>query len=51
MTGSDRSTTLIRNGTAKFLIFTGEQNIEACYEDETVWLRLNVATRHSARNM
>ena len=32
---------LIRNSTAEFLIFTGqagEQNIEARYEDETVWL-------------
>jgi len=41
MTGSDRSTKLIRNSTAEFLIFTGqagEQSIEARYEDETVWL-------------
>ncbi|WP_420227322.1 hypothetical protein [Pigmentiphaga litoralis] len=32
---------LIRNSTADFLIFTGqtgEQSIEARYEDETVWL-------------
>lgn len=32
---------LIRNSTAEFLIFTsqtGEQSIEARYEDETVWL-------------
>ncbi len=32
---------LIRNSTAEFLIFTGqagEQNIEARYEDETIWL-------------
>lgn len=35
------STRLIRNSTAEFLIFTGqtgEQSIEARYEDETVWL-------------
>ena len=34
-------TRLIRNSTAESLIFTGqagEQNIEARYEDETVWL-------------
>ena len=32
---------LIRNSTAEFLIFTGksgEQSIEARYEDETIWL-------------
>ena len=32
---------LIRNSTAEFLIFTGQngaQSIEARYEDETVWL-------------
>ena len=32
---------LIRNSTAEFLIFTaqsGEQSIEARYQDETVWL-------------
>jgi len=32
---------LIRNSTAEFLIFTaqsGEQSIEVCYEDESVWL-------------
>lgn len=32
---------LIRNSTAEFLIFTGqtgEQSIEARYEDETLWL-------------
>jgi hypothetical protein len=37
----DRSSKLIRNSTAEFLIFTaqaGEQSIEARYEDETVWL-------------
>ena len=37
--GSSRK--LIRNSTAEFLIFTaqsGEQSIEARYEDETVWL-------------
>jgi len=36
-----KSTKLIRNSTAEFLIFTGqvgEQSIEARYEDETVWL-------------
>lgn len=35
------ATKLIRNSTAEFLIFTGqtgEQSIEARYEDETVWL-------------
>jgi len=34
-------TTLIRNSTVEFLIFTGqagEQSIEARYEDETLWL-------------
>lgn len=34
-------TKLIRKSTAEFLIFTGqtgEQSIEAWYEDETVWL-------------
>ena len=39
MTGHDKK--LIRNGTAEFLIFTGQagdQSIEARYEDETVWL-------------
>lgn len=33
--------TLIRNSTAEFLIFTGqadEQSIEARYEDDTLWL-------------
>lgn len=32
---------LIRNSTAEFLMFTGqsgEQSIEARYEDETIWL-------------
>jgi hypothetical protein len=32
---------LIRNSTAEFLIFTaqsGENSIEARYEDETIWL-------------
>ncbi len=36
-----KSTQLIRNSTAEFLIFTGhagEDSIEARYEDETVWL-------------
>ncbi len=35
------TTKLIRNSTAEFLIFTGqsgEQSIEARYEDETIWL-------------
>ena len=39
MTDSDKK--LIRNSTAEFLIFTGqsgEQSIEARYENETVWL-------------
>ena len=38
---SNESNKLIRNSTAEFLIFTaqsGEQSIEARYEDETVWL-------------
>ena len=38
---STHETKLIRNSTAEFLIFTGqsgEQSIEARYEDETVWL-------------
>lgn len=38
---TDGSNKLIRNSTAEFLIFTaqtGEQSIEARYEDETVWL-------------
>ncbi len=37
----DNKNKLIRNSTAEFLIFTtqsGEQSIEARYEDETVWL-------------
>ena len=37
----DKGKQLIRNSTAEFLIFTGqsgEQSIEARYEDETVWL-------------
>ena len=36
-----REKAIIRNSTAEFLIFTGqtgEQNIEARYEDETIWL-------------
>jgi hypothetical protein len=36
-----KSTQLIRNSTAEFLIFTGQagdQSIEARYEDETIWL-------------
>ena len=36
-----KRTTMIRNSTAEFLMFTGqagEQSIEAQYEDETVWL-------------
>ena len=35
------SNKLIRNSTAEFLIFTGqsgEQSIEARYEDESIWL-------------
>ncbi len=39
--GSDRKTRLIRNSTAEFLIFTGqsgEQSIEARFEDESIWL-------------
>lgn len=38
---TDRDKKLIRNSTAEFLIFTGqtgEQSIEARYENETVWL-------------
>ena len=38
---TDRSKKLIRNSTAEFLVFTGqsgEQSIEARYEDETIWL-------------
>lgn len=38
---ADRNKKLIRNSTAEFLIFTGqtgEQSIEARYEDETIWL-------------
>lgn len=46
MSANDREpkkpeTRLIRNSTAEFLVFTGqtgEQNIEARYEDETIWL-------------
>lgn len=37
----DKSKQLLRNSTAEFLIFTGrsgEQSIEARYEDETIWL-------------
>jgi len=37
----DKGKQLIRNSTAEFLIFTGqsgEQSIEARYEDETIWL-------------
>ncbi len=37
----DKSKQLIRNSTAEFLIFTGQsgqQSIEARYEDETIWL-------------
>lgn len=37
----DKGKQLIRNSTAEFLIFTGQnggQNIEARYEDETIWL-------------
>src|SRR5665647_2789778 len=36
-----RETKLIRNSTAEFLIFTkqsGENGIEALYEDNTIWL-------------
>ena len=36
-----RKKAIIRNSTAEFLIFTGqtgEQNIEARYENETIWL-------------
>ncbi len=39
--GDNRSTRLIRNSTAEFLIFTsqaGTQSIEARYEDGTIWL-------------
>ena len=39
--GKDNGKRLIRNSTAEFLIFTGqtgEQSIEARYEDETIWL-------------
>ncbi len=42
-----RTTTLIRNSTAEFLIFTsqaGEQSIEARYEDETIWLTQQMMT-------
>ena len=38
---SDGDKRLIRNSTAEFLIFTGqsgEQSIEARFEDETIWL-------------
>jgi hypothetical protein len=38
---SGNKSTLIRNSTAEFLIFTGkagDQSIEARYEDETIWL-------------
>ena len=38
---ADRNKKLIRNSTAEFLIFTGqtgEQSIEARYEEETIWL-------------
>ena len=48
MTSDDsRTTTLIRNSTAEFLIFTsqaGEQSIEARYEDETIWLTQQMMT-------
>ena len=40
-TNPDSPTKLIRNSTAEFLIFTaqdGDSNIEARYEDETIWL-------------
>lgn len=38
---NEKDKKLIRNSTAEFLIFTsqtGEQSIEARYEDETIWL-------------
>jgi len=38
---TDRDKKLIRNSTIEFMIFTGqsgEQSIEARYEDETIWL-------------
>lgn len=38
---TDNKRTLIRNSTAEFPIFTtqsGEQGIEASYEDESLWL-------------
>ncbi len=41
MTISNSNNLLIRNSTTEFLIFTtqsGEQSLEARYEDETVWL-------------
>ena len=37
----DKGKQLIRNSTVEFLIFTGQNgghNIEARYEDETIWL-------------
>ena len=40
-TNPDSPSKLIRNSTAEFLIFTaqdGGSSIEACYEDETIWL-------------
>lgn len=39
--GKEDKRKLIRNSTAEFLIFTGqsgEQSIEARYEDKTIWL-------------
>ncbi len=41
MRNDDRKKQMIRNSTADFLIFTGqsgEQSIEARYEDQTIWL-------------
>ena len=38
---SDKNEKMIRNSTAEFLIFTaqsGENSIEARYEDDTIWL-------------
>ena len=42
------SNKLIRNSTAEFLIFTGqsgEQSIEARYEDESIWLTQKLMTQ------
>jgi hypothetical protein len=50
---NDKGKQLIRNSTAEFLIFTGqsgEQSIEARYEDETIWLSQKLMAQLFDRN-